>query len=190
LLGTCLIAGGACIQLGLSSIAALFILGLVLSFSKHRWDLKAMIAPTEQPVLLPMLLLAGASVNLQLPLPVLVLLLVGLLAKLALRILFGTLISRRFVPTRAVAVRIGISQMSCGIVSVIIATGIAARSNSALGNALLLFTAACMLLGEAIGPAKLRQVLDEVDEIAGGDSEGHNESLIPESEMLKLKVES
>jgi hypothetical protein len=190
LLGTCLLAAGACLQLGLSSIASLFILGLVISFSKHRWDLKAMIAPTEQPVLLPMLLLAGASVNVQLPTAVLLLLLIALIAKLALRVLFGALVVRRFVPSRAIALRIGISQMSCGVVSVIISTGIAARSNSALGNALLLFTAACMLLGEAIGPARLRQVLDEVDEIAAADSAEHSESLAPESEMLKLKVGS
>ena len=64
LLGTSLLAMGIAARLGLSALSTTFFLGLMVALvSPHRSDLKTMAAPTEKPVMLPVALLAGASVN-------------------------------------------------------------------------------------------------------------------------------
>ncbi|MGH7272701.1 MAG: cation:proton antiporter, partial [Polyangiaceae bacterium] len=58
--GVSLIAIGTATRLALSTMTVCFFLGLATSaLSPHRGALRAMVAPTERPVLLPALLLAG-----------------------------------------------------------------------------------------------------------------------------------
>lgn len=165
LLGTALLVAGACLQLGLSAISALFTLGLTLAFSRHHDELKAMIAPSEQPVMLPVFVLAGASINVRLPLAMLGLLACALLLKVLVRIVFGSLTAVLTGPARLVAIDLGFSQLSCGVVSVLVATSIALRGGSALGEALLTFAAVAMVFGELIGPVRLQRALEQASEI-------------------------
>src|SRR5580658_4780119 len=65
LFGVTLIAIGTSARLGLSTLTATFFVGIAVSLlSRHRRELRAMVAPTERPVLLPALLLAGARIDL------------------------------------------------------------------------------------------------------------------------------
>ena len=64
LLGMALFAAGLSGRFGLATVTTMFALGLTLStLSPHRGELAAMLAPTEQPVILPALLLAGAHLD-------------------------------------------------------------------------------------------------------------------------------
>ena len=63
-LGMSMLTIGTASRLGLASVAAMFVMGTSISaLSPHRSDIVAMIAPTERPVMLPALLLAGANVD-------------------------------------------------------------------------------------------------------------------------------
>ena len=64
MLGMSMLTIGTASRLGLAGVAAMFVMGTAISaLSPHRGDIAAMIAPTERPVMLPALLLAGASVD-------------------------------------------------------------------------------------------------------------------------------
>ena len=89
LLGTGLLTVGAADRAGLSLLGAMMVMGLTLAASRHRLDIKAMLTPTEKPVLLPVTLLAGAYVNLKLPTAVFLLVGVAVAAKVLVRLLLG-----------------------------------------------------------------------------------------------------
>src|SRR5205085_1120052 len=86
LLGTGLLTVGAADRAGLSLLGAMMAMGLTLAASRHRLDIKAMLTPTEKPVLLPVTLLAGAYLNLKLPTAVFLLVGVAVAAKLVARV--------------------------------------------------------------------------------------------------------
>jgi hypothetical protein len=66
LVGTSLLSIGIAAELGLSSLAAAFALGLTLGgLSSRRQELLGMVRGTERPVLLPLAVLAGALLNLR-----------------------------------------------------------------------------------------------------------------------------
>ncbi|HKO51286.1 MAG TPA: potassium transporter Kef, partial [Polyangiaceae bacterium] len=115
LLGTSLLGTGAAARLNLSPITTTFAMGLTLALvSRHRVDIKAMVTPTEKPVLLPVVLLAGANVNVKLPMPLLALVAAALVAKILGRVLCGSLLSVTSKPANGVGLEFGGSMLSCG----------------------------------------------------------------------------
>lgn len=166
LLGTSLLGTGAAARLNLSPLSTTFAMGLTLAIvSRHRDDIKAMITPTEKPVLLPVLLLAGAYVNAKLPLPLLVLVVTALAAKILARVFCGALLSVTAKPVKGVGLEFGGSMLSCGALGVAVALAVAIRHPGVVADTLLLLASMGVLLGEWLGPGSLRRALQRAGEI-------------------------
>ncbi len=166
LLGTSLLGTGAAARLGLSPITATFAMGLTLaSISRHRLDIKAMVTPTEKPVLLPVILLAGAYVNVKLP-PALLFLVAGALAvKVVARVLCGSTLSLFAPAARGVGLEFGVSMLSSGALGLAVALAFSLRHPGTVSDAVLLLAAVGVLIGEWLGPAALRRALTLAGEI-------------------------
>jgi len=166
LLGTSLLGTGAAARLGLSPITATFAMGLTLALvSRHRLEIKAMVTPTEKPVLLPVILLAGAYVNVKLP-PALLLLVAGaLVVKVGARVLSGSALSLAVPAARGVGLEFGVSMLSSGALGLAVALAFSLRHPGVVSDAVLLLAAVGVLIGEWLGPAALRRALTVVGEI-------------------------
>ena len=166
LLGTSLLGTGAAARLNLSPLSTTFAMGLTLAIvSRHRVDIKAMVTPTEKPVLLPVLLLAGAYVNVKISAVLLVLVAAALIAKILARVLCGTLLSITSPPVQGVGLEFGGSMLSSGALGLAVALAFAVRHPGAVGDAVLLLAALGVLIGEWLGPAALRRALTRKGEI-------------------------
>ncbi len=161
LLGTSLLGTGAAARLNLSPISATFAMGLTLAIvSRHRVDIKAMITPTEKPVLLPVVLLAGASVNVKLPIPLLVLVATALVAKILARVLCGSLLSLTAKPVKGLGLEFGGSMLSCGALGLAVALTLSVRHPGVVADTVLLLASVGVLLGEWLGPGGAPPRLD------------------------------
>nr|MDQ2646226.1 potassium transporter Kef [Myxococcota bacterium] len=173
LLGTSLLGMGVSERLGLSAVATSFTMGLTVALvSQHRTELKAMIAPTERPVMLPMTVLAGAFVEVDPATFMRWVLAVAIFGRLALELLRGLLLSFVLKAPRGSWVVLGLGMASTGPLSVGCAVAIAARFPDTLGPSALVIAAAGVLAGELVGPLSLRRALERAHEI-------NEDSLIP-----------
>ncbi|HVY49397.1 MAG TPA: potassium transporter Kef, partial [Minicystis sp.] len=115
LLGMSMLLIGTADRLGLSSIAAMFAMGIAISaLSRHRAEIHAMVMPTERAVMLPSLLLAGANVDFLAPkyLPWFVAACVA--ARAASKLLIGGGLFAASKPARAAGARLGVGLLSAG----------------------------------------------------------------------------
>jgi len=166
LLGTSLLGTGAAARLNLSPISTTFAMGLTLAIvSRHRDDIKAMVTPTEKPVLLPVLLLAGANVNVVLPIPLLVLVALALVTKILARVVCGSALSLTIKPVRGSGLEFGASMLSSGALALAVALAFGLRHPGVVADTLLLLAYLGVLLGELLGPAALRRALTQAGEI-------------------------
>jgi hypothetical protein len=166
LLGTSLLGTGAAARLGLSPLSTTFAMGLTLALvSRHRDDIKAMVTPTEKPVLLPVLLLAGANVNVVLPMPLLVLVATALATKILARVTCGSLLSLTVKAVRGSGLEFGGSMLSCGALALAVALAFRIRHPGVVADTLLLLACVGVLFGEWLGPASLRRALTQAGEI-------------------------
>jgi hypothetical protein len=163
LLGTGLLCVGAADRAGLSLLGAMIAMGLVLAASRHRLDIKAMLTPTEKPVLLPVTVLAGAYVNLKLPTEVFVLVGVALVAKIAARVLLGAAL--RSGPARGTGEDFGLSMLASGGFTIAAALAFSTRVPGVASDAVLLFAVVSTVLGEWVAPAALRRSLARAGEL-------------------------
>jgi hypothetical protein len=163
LLGVGLLTLGSADRLGLSLLGAMFAMGLTLALSRHRLEIKAMLTPTEKPVLLPVTLLAGAYVNLKLPTAVFVLVGVALLAKLLTRVLLGVVLGAG--PARGTGADFGLSMMASGGFTIAAALAFSTRVPGVASDAVLLFAVISTILGEWLSPAALRRSLTRAGEV-------------------------
>jgi hypothetical protein len=172
LLGTSLLGMGVSERLGLSAVATTFAMGLTVALvSAHRAELKAMIAPTEGSVMVPLTVLAGAFVQLDVS-PMLPLLLgVAIVSRFALELVRGVLLSRLLGPARQAPVVLGLGLASPGSFSLGCAVAIATRFPESIGGTALVIAAAGVLAGELVGPLSLRRALEASGEIVEGASE-------------------
>src|SRR5207248_2410122 len=138
---------GAAARLNLSPLSATFAMGLTLALvSRHRLDIKAMVTPTEKPVLLPVILLAGAYVNVQLPAVLLVLVAGVLGVKIAARVLCGAALSISVRAARGVGLEFGVSMLSSGALGLAVALAFAVRHPGVVSDAVLLLAALGVLI--------------------------------------------
>jgi hypothetical protein len=163
LLGTGLLTLGAADRAGLSLLGATFAMGLTLAASRHRLEIKAMLTPTEKPVLLPVVLLAGAYVNLKLPTSVFILVAVAVLAKIVIRVLLGTALGLG--PARGTGADFGVSMLASGGFSIAAALAFSTRVPGTPSDAVLLFAVVSTILGEWVAPAALRRSLARSGEL-------------------------
>jgi len=180
LLGTSLLGTGAAARLNLSPVSATFAMGLTLALvSRHRVDIKAMVTPTEKPVLLPVVMLAGAYVNVKLPIPLLVLVAVALVSKILARVACGGLLSVTLKPVAGVGLEFGGSMLSCGALGLAVALAFGLRHPGVVADTVLLLAAVSVLLGEWLGPASLRRALTRAGEITSETTASEPQPTLP-----------
>lgn len=169
LLGTGLLAIGAADRAGLSLLGAMFAMGLMLAASRHRLDIKAMLTPTEKPVLLPVSVLAGAYLNLKLPTSVLLLVGAAVVVKLLSRLLLGAVVAVG--PARGTGADFGLSMLASGGFTIAAALAFSTRVPGMASDAVLLFAVVSTVLGEWLAPAALRRALGRSGELHVVDPE-------------------
>jgi Kef-type K+ transport system membrane component KefB len=166
LLGSALLGAGVAARLGLSAVAAMFTFGIVLSASSpHRAAIRTLVAPTDRAVLLPVALLAGASLKLAAIPNYWVLLLAALGSRLFMDSFRGWVFPWLF-PTGEQRTRLGLGLMSTGGFTLAAALELDSRLGDPMGPFLLLLAAAGNLVGELLAPSALRAALERAGELA------------------------
>jgi hypothetical protein len=167
LFGASLLAIGVATRLGLASLAVAFSMGVAMAMvSPHRGDLRAIVAPTERPVLLPALLLAGARVDLGVLRDRRVALVVAaaIAARVAGKLVSGILL-RGTRAARSASSLVGLGLLSSGALSVSIGLAVALRFPGTFGDTVLVTAAIAAVFGEFVAPAALRRVLARAGEL-------------------------
>jgi Kef-type K+ transport system membrane component KefB len=168
-----LIAIGTTARLGLSTLTASFFVGIAMSaFARHGNELRAMVAPTERPVLLPALLLAGAHLDFRasVVLPWIAAAAIG--ARLLAKIVTGWVLQVASRPARRGGPLVGLSLSSSGVLAMSIGLVFALRFPGAVGDTVLVVAALSATVGEFVGPARLRRSLLAAGEIQEGAAAG------------------
>jgi Kef-type K+ transport system membrane component KefB len=165
MLGMSMLTIGTALRLGLASVAAMFVMGTAISFvSRHRADISAMIAPTERPVMLPALLLAGANVDFTTSRWLPWVLAAALAARVAAKWLVGLLMLAAPQARRA-GPRLGLGLCSAGALSMSFGLAFALRFPGAVGGTVLAAAAVATVAGEIIGPSSVRACLRRAGEV-------------------------
>jgi uncharacterized membrane protein YczE len=165
LLGIALLGIGVASRVELSTLSLAFAMGVTLVVAlADRAEIRAMVDATERPVLLPVLLLAGASIDLRVGTPLLVVAAVGLLARLLGKQLVSIPMARAR-GARPARAWLGLAALPAGAVTMSLGLACRYRLDGPLGDAVLLAAAASVLLGELLGPLAVRQALLRSGEI-------------------------
>jgi Kef-type K+ transport system membrane component KefB len=171
LFGVSLIAIGTTARLGLSTLTASFFMGLAVSLlSRHGTELRAMVGPTERPVLLPALVLAGARLDLRATpsLPWIAAATIG--ARFAAKIIEGWLLAAASGHARKAGALVGLSLLSSGALAMCIGLAFALRFPGPVGDTVLAVAAVTAVVGEFVGPVRLRRALQASGEIGEADA--------------------
>jgi hypothetical protein len=124
-----------------------------------------MVAPTERPVLLPALLLAGAHLsfhdNPRLPW----IAVTAIAMRFAAKIVVGWILTAASPAARKAGGLVGLSLMSSGALAMSIGLAFALRFPGMLGDTVLVVAALSATVGEFVGPASLRMALKRAGEI-------------------------
>lgn len=191
LLGIGLAAAGLATRVGLSSLMTMFAMGLSISLiSAHRRALSQMLAPTEQAVMLPLLLVAGARLDLVSfrDLPVIV------VTAVALRVVFviGVGVAlRRWIPAaQGVQSSLGLALLPAGGLSVGVGLLFSLRFGGAVGDTVLAAAVLSTLVGELLGPRALRGVLEAAGEIGSLEETGAPPSVSTGGDPLGFAADS
>lgn len=171
MLGMSMLAIGTASRLGLASMSAMFVMGAAISvLSRHRAELVAMIGPTERPVMLPALLLAGANIDFTSAKWFAWLLPVAILARLAAKVLVGFGVLAVVPRVRKAGPLLGLGMSSAGALSMSLGLAFALRFPGLIGAAVLASAGIATVVGEIIGPAVLRACLGRAGELPEDES--------------------
>ncbi|HEX7668088.1 MAG TPA: potassium transporter Kef, partial [Polyangiaceae bacterium] len=166
IIGATLLCAGIAWRLGLAPQAATFALGISLSaLSRHGAELRGMLVQTEQPVLLPILVLAGACVEIGRPNELVAAAVIALALRGGVRFLAAPAIAKLAGVERVSSKDFAIGLLPSGALSIIVALAFVGRFPGVPGNAILAIAVALAIVGEAVGPAALRRALVQVSEI-------------------------
>lgn len=166
LFGVTLLAIGATARLALSTLTVSFFLGMAMAaLSKHGPELRRMVAPTERPVLLPALVLAGAHIDFQSSPKLGLVAAAAIGARLLAKLVLGWVLAAASPSARKAGGLIGVSLMSSGALAISIGLAFALRFPGQVGDTVLVIAALSALFGEFVGPLQLRRSLEIVGEI-------------------------
>lgn len=166
LLGTSLLTIGTAARAGLSPLLAAFAMGVTIAaVSRHREEIVTMVAPTEQPVLLPALLLAGAHIDPRAAPFLLPIAVVAIAVRVVAKLGTGLVVRAAFPEARGTGRSIGLGLLSSGAVAISVGLAFALRFPGPVGGTVLAVAVAATLFGEFSGPAALRAVLRQAGEI-------------------------
>ncbi|WP_438002688.1 cation:proton antiporter [Sorangium sp. So ce321] len=172
LLGTSLLTIGTSARVGLSPLLATFAMGVTIAaVSRHREEIVAMVAPTERPVILPALLLAGAHVSPKAApfLPWIVA--IALVARVAGKLATGLVLRVASPDARETSPWLGAGLLSSGAVAMSVGLAFALRFPGPVGHTVLFTAAAAAVFGEFVGPQALRATLRKAGELAAPERE-------------------
>jgi hypothetical protein len=166
LFGVTLIGIGASARLSLSALTASFVAGVAVSMlSRHGNELRVMLAPTERPVLLPALLLAGAHLDFRAS-PALVWIAGAAIgARVVAKIVLGWVLAAASPPARKGGALVGLSLLSSGALAMSIGLAFALRFPGLVGDTVLVVAVLSATVGEFVGPVRLRRTLQAAGEI-------------------------
>jgi hypothetical protein len=166
LFGVSLIAIGTTARLALSTLTACFFMGLAVSvLSRHGRALREMVGPTERPVLLPALLLAGARIDFRaMPaLPWIAAAAIG--TRIVAKVVLGWMLAAASSPARKAGPFVGLALMSSGALAMCVGLAFALRFPGVVGDAVLVVAVLAAMVGEFLGPVRLRRSLQAAGEI-------------------------
>lgn len=165
-LGTALVVTGATARAGLAAPAALMTMGMTVSvLARNGRRLHAVLAATARPVLLPVIALAGASLELHDGWALWLIAAVAPLARVVVKLPMLARFRLRLAPPNAPTPAVGLALLACGPVSVCVGLTVAAEFPGPVGRTVL---AACLLsivLGDVIGRLTLRHELARASEL-------------------------
>lgn len=165
LLGAALLATGLAAQLGLAAPAALCVMGAALNLlAPDGARLRAMLATTTRPVLLPVVALAGAHLDVRDGLALWLVMALVPLARLAVKVPALAVLRERLAPPLRPAWWIGLALMGCGPVTACVGLVVAARLPGPVGRLVLGAAVASIAVGELLGAGALRRQLERAGE--------------------------
>jgi Kef-type K+ transport system membrane component KefB len=166
LFGVSLIAVGMATRLGVPTLTLCFFMGIAMSVaSRHRKELREMVTPTERPVLLPALLLAGTRIDFHAAATLAWLAAVTIAARVVAKVVFGWMLAIASPSVRKGGPLLGLSLMSSGALSISIGLAFALRFPGSVGDTVLAVAAVLATFGEFVGPGRLRRALAAAGEI-------------------------
>ena len=169
LLGMSLLATGVATRLELAPLVVTFFLGMgMAAVSRHRGALRDVVAATERPVLLPALLLAGATIDLhgfQSTRGLIAVVAAAIGARIVGKILFGELLRAVVPAARPAGALVGVGLLSSGALSMSIGLVLAIRFPGVVGDTVLLIAALSATVGELVAPAWLRRAFSRAGEL-------------------------
>lgn len=166
LLGLALFGTGICSGLGLSAVGALFTLGLVLGLcSSHRDEIRAMLLPTERPVVLPIALLAGAWIDPGAYPAAVWVAVVVVLARGLMELLRGSILFASLRAARGAGPWVALSFTSAGSFTLAACVELALQAGGTVGKSLFVIGCIVLLVGEVVGPMMLRRALVRAGDI-------------------------
>ena len=170
LVGSILLVVGVAARFGLSTIFVTFVMGITVALaSPSRPALRRRVRPTERAALYPLLLLAGARLDLR---PIYedhrlaALVALVLLARIVGKIVSGIVIREVAEPAKPAGHLFGIVLLSSGPVSTSVGLVFALRFPGPVGDTLLVCAVASALLGELVSTFALKALLTEAGDIA------------------------
>ncbi len=165
LLGTSLLGVGIAARLQLAILSVMFFMGVsTAALSKHRAQLRRMVAPTERPVLLPALMLAGARLDLHATGRIAWIAGVAIAARVVAKLLVGNAL--RIVPAaRGAGPLFGLGLLSSGALAMGVGLAFAQRFPGVIGDNVLVAAAVVTVFGEFVGPLSMRGALRRAGEI-------------------------
>jgi hypothetical protein len=171
--GVSMIAIGTATRLAISTLTVTFFMGMAVSLlTRHGSELRAMVAPTERPVLLPALVLAGARVDFR-AMPALPWIAAAAIAgRIVAKIVTGWLLAAASPAARKAGPFVGLSLMSSGALAMCIGLAFALRFPGAVGDTVLVIAALSATVGEFVGPLRLRRALLVAGELPDSGSPG------------------
>jgi len=166
LLGSLLFIVGLTQRMGASIVTAAFAAGWVLGRgnSTNVREMRTLIAPAESSVLLPVLVIAGATADLREAGKLLPVAAAAVLARLVAHSLFGSLVIAIVGGRIRGVFGAGLALASSGEVAVIVAMAFALVHPGRFGQLVLVTSIAAALVGEIVAPGRLRRLLQNSNE--------------------------
>ncbi len=166
LFGVSLVAIGATARLALSALTACFFMGIGTSaLSRRRRELRSMVTPTERPVLLPALLLAGARVDFRATPALGWIAAAAIAARVMAQIAVGWSLAIASPSARKAGPLVGLALLSSGSLAMSIGLVFALRFPGAVGDTVLAVAVLSAMVGEFVAPVRLRVALKAAGEI-------------------------
>lgn len=165
-LGTALLAIGSAARFGMPALPTAFIMGVTLSaLSRHGDELRRMLGGTERSVLLPMLLIAGASVNLHASKALIPLVGAAVAARVVVKLAMGAALRRSIAAASGASRLLGLGSLPAGPLTMCVGLAIQLRFPGEAGDAALVLAAAVTIIGELFGPTALERELARAGEV-------------------------